>query len=557
MFDYLQKFKTLPQNLRDSVSSPAAMSVISELENRYKIDLAATVMKVMTKIIPLADLSIYFVSDFSLEQDVAKKLTAELKEKLFFPAANYLGYNASYSFVIPKTSLTPSLTPAPTVTPIAPVLNSVTPAITTFSDSDRVIKSSGVTFPGLDLNFRFKSIITTYLKGVRSRIDTRLTLSKEIISGGLGLDHKTIDKIFNICDQLRAGQILPSGAMVQLPNGGEPAKSGLEKIRGLYEKSGEARDIPYDLQAAIKKGDIKKPSSPLNLPIPEEKSEKLLEGYKDNHNQQIVPSQVTKTFETTKNSEIKQSAVAPVILNTQVSQSGLGAAVATAAAAVSAPIIPAALMVDSIRAIPTPIPAIVQSSSIPNHISDTSLSPKINRPPEKKPGIFSKLFRAKNDNPINPVSENISPINQAGVAALRTAAAIPQNKASVFAEPNFSPISTDSRLIPKVMGPLEELRYLDITNFRRLGASPEEAILKIESKIKLLEKDGYDKMINGVAAWRESPVNFLYLKMGQESLNKGLSFKQYTTNCQTSGAPGFLLWEEIEGIMTLNSRLMF
>jgi len=83
MFDYLQKFKTLPQNLRDSVSSPAAMSVISELENRYKIDLAATVMKVMTKIIPLADLSIYFVSDFSLEQDIAKKLTAKLKEKLF------------------------------------------------------------------------------------------------------------------------------------------------------------------------------------------------------------------------------------------------------------------------------------------------------------------------------------------------------------------------------------------------------------------------------------------------------------------------------------------
>jgi len=71
MFDYLQKFNTLPASLRDSVSSPAAMDVIAELENKYKIDLASTVMKVMAKIIPLADLSIYFVSDFSLNQETS------------------------------------------------------------------------------------------------------------------------------------------------------------------------------------------------------------------------------------------------------------------------------------------------------------------------------------------------------------------------------------------------------------------------------------------------------------------------------------------------------
>src|SRR5574344_2332044 len=104
MFDYLQKFNNLPQNLRDSVSSPVAMAVISDLEKKYKIDLAATVMKVMAKIIPLADLSIYFVSDFALDQESAKKLTADLKERLFFSVANYLGYNPSYAAVIPQTT---------------------------------------------------------------------------------------------------------------------------------------------------------------------------------------------------------------------------------------------------------------------------------------------------------------------------------------------------------------------------------------------------------------------------------------------------------------------
>src|SRR5680860_59097 len=168
MFDYLQKFNTLPQNLRDSVSSPAAMTVISDLENKYKVDLAATVIKVMAKIIPLADLSIYFVSDFSLDQETAKKLTAELKERLFFPVSNYLGYNASYSSIVPKTVLAPAH----------------------LAGVEKIIKDSGVVFAGVELNSRLKNILTTYLKGIRSRIDTRMTLNKEVISGGLGLDYK-------------------------------------------------------------------------------------------------------------------------------------------------------------------------------------------------------------------------------------------------------------------------------------------------------------------------------------------------------------------------------
>jgi len=53
----------------------------------------------------------------------------------------------------------------------------------------------------------------------------------------------------------------------------------------------------------------------------------------------------------------------------------------------------------------------------------------------------------------------------------------------------------DVRARPKVMGPLEELRYLDLVNFRRLGDSPQAITDKIVMKIKLLEKDGYDRMV--------------------------------------------------------------
>lgn len=543
MFDYLQKFNTLPLNLRESVSSPAAMAVILELENKYKIDLAATVMKVMTKIIPLADLSIFFVSDFYLDQESAKKLTAELKERLFFPVANYLGYNASYSSVLPKTVLapTPIKAPAETIVPAPAVPSS------TFSAVDNIAKASGVSFASLDLTYRFKNILTTYLKGVRSRIDARLTLNKEIISGGLGLDHKTIDKIFKICDELQASQILPSGeelslpsgSLVALPVGEEIAKSGLEKVRSLYEKPGSVRDIPYDLKSAIVNGEIKKPVAPLNLPVPSESQEKLLPEPKEEIKPVVAPVVIPE-----KKPEIKLAVPVPVI-----------------------PTIPLAPIIKMAPIISAPIkaPIAIVSAALKTAPIIVSQIPKIIKPPEKKPSIFSGLFGAKKIISSTPTStprpaqiqvKNLEsqtvPIIKPSVATLRNAAAQikPVIKAPVMATP-------EARIVPRVMSPLDELRYLDLVNFRRFGTSPLESTAKVESKIKLLEKDGYDKMVSGVSAWRESTVNSLYLKMGQEALKAGLTFKQYATNTQTKETNNFLFWEEIEAIMALNGRLMF
>ena len=494
MFDYLQKFNTLPASLRDSVSSPAAMDIIAELENKYKIDLASTVMKVMAKIIPLADLSIYFVSDFSLSQETAKKLTAELKERLFFPVANYLGYNASYSSIVPKTA----------------------PAPAHLAGVEKVIKEAGVVFAGVELNTRFKTILATYLKGVRSRIDTRITLNKEIISGGLGLDHKVIDKIFKVSDEIIAGQTLPSGASMSLPSGNEQAPTGLDKVRALYEKPGEARDIPYDLKAAISTGAIKKPVTALNLPQPIEASEKLLEEGEEEIKPIVIPV-VTKPFEVvTPVTPIKIPVVAPV-----------------------APIIP-----------PVVVPI----------IPVVPLEPKINRPPEKT-GLLSNLFHAEapkqTAQPVvkEVVPPKVTPVAQPSIATLRAEAAAPQK--SEFKNTPTQAQIVDIKAAPKVMGPVDELRYLDLVNFRRFGTSPEEATAKVESKIKLLEKDGYDKMVSGVLAWRASIVNSVYLKMGQEALTKGISLKQCADNYQLAKNPNYLVWSEIEAIMALNSRLMF
>ena len=91
---------------------------------------------------------------------------------------------------------------------------------------------------------------------------------------------------------------------------------------------------------------------------------------------------------------------------------------------------------------------------------------------------------------------------------------------------------------------------------RRLGKTPAEITAKIFSKIKLLEADGYDKMVSGVHAWRQSPVNRLYIKMVQEAIGKGLTLKEYALARQKENKD-YLNLEEIEAILTMNSKLVF
>jgi hypothetical protein len=482
-------------------------------------------MKVMVKSIQLGDLPTIFVSDFSLDIDNARKLTAELKEKLFFVVSNYLGYNASYSSVMPK------------VAPISEI-----------SIPDRVIKESGIIFAGADLGQRFKAVLDTYIKGIRSRIDTRITLSKEIISGGLGLDHKTIDKIFNICDRLSRPQ--EETVSSENTNTVNP-KSGLEKIRALYEQPTAARDIPYDLSAAIAKGEIKKPEAPFSLPIPIESKEKMLSEPAEELKLEApgvviptaptvvpVPEPVAKTRFT---SEVKK----PATVNPQIT---------------SELKMPVSETPQITKPIENNIPVQTRGEVSQGIEAITPIAPpKIVKPVEKV-SLWSKLFGKKEMNmeiksmpkpAIPPVNASIS---NSSVAARRMEAA-----ASLRAE---SPKSLENLIvkpkqIPRVMSPIDELKYLDLVNFRRLGASPAEAISKIDSKIKLLEKDGYEKKIGGIMAWKQSPVNKIYLKMGQDALKKGESLKDYALAAKKNNVTDLLSWEEIELIIKLNNQFMF
>ncbi|MCX6798348.1 MAG: hypothetical protein NTX66_04025, partial [Candidatus Falkowbacteria bacterium] len=123
------------------------------------------------------------------------------------------------------------------------------------------------------------------------------------------------------------------------------------------------------------------------------------------------------------------------------------------------------------------------------------------------------------------------------------------------ADPNH-PRVADIRPMPKIMGPIEELQFLDLVNFRRLGNAPAEIVNKVYNKIRLLEKTGYDQMIAGVVAWRKGIINRLYLKMCQEAFTKGVPLKEIISRRQQEKRE-CLTWEEVTAIVALNKKLMF
>ncbi len=108
----------------------------------------------------------------------------------------------------------------------------------------------------------------------------------------------------------------------------------------------------------------------------------------------------------------------------------------------------------------------------------------------------------------------------------------------------------------KITGPIDELKFMDLVNFRRLSTDPKEIFLKINQKLEVLKNIDYGKMLEGVKAWRQSPVNKLYLKMFFKASNENKSIIEIIEDLKESNQE-YLTYEEIEALIEFNRNLMF
>ena len=71
-----------------------------------------------------------------------------------------------------------------------------------------------------------------------------------------------------------------------------------------------------------------------------------------------------------------------------------------------------------------------------------------------------------------------------------------------------------------------------------------------------MENEGYDKKIQAIDAWRESPINQLYVSISREALLNGMSIQSVIDKYKQDGKDVLSL-EEFQSIMKLNSQLRF
>ena len=108
----------------------------------------------------------------------------------------------------------------------------------------------------------------------------------------------------------------------------------------------------------------------------------------------------------------------------------------------------------------------------------------------------------------------------------------------------------------RLVGPIEQLGKMSPTEFRRLSSSATEAAQKIEDLLAALQATSYEDRIKGVLAWRDSPMNQLYLLIAEEALSQGLALPEVSSRRRAAGQDS-LSPAEIKALALLNAKIRF
>ncbi len=483
-FDYLRKFNELPVEVKEAASSPEAMAVLDKLEEQYHVNLASSVMRILVKEIKLSELDKHLLIDLKMGPAEAVAVAASLRDKILSPAMKYLETEASAPVAKGQelVEIEHNLPDAPAnhghaeeeVVELSQELKELNREKTLqldlkvsnqediFNEEDeteikvlteqigtiekpkdgqaeanlaKLIEECKISFSSQILVDRFRQILSTYLKGIRKKIETKDAMLKPIEAGGLNLDNAEIERVMQLAQKYAPTD---DGAKIEQPKKIVLPEDKLASDRMAVLKEIGARDVEYDLGKAIEARQSQVPASEPAKPVTEP----------------IAPQ--------------------------------------------AAPITPAT---------PVTPPPVVEAPK-----PETA---QLTAEPAKKTFSF-----------------------------FRSSDAIGKKKMQ------------DVKFVPKTMGPIDELRFMDTVSFRRLGKVASESTAKLKDKIALLEKEQYAKKLEGIKAWRQSPLNQLYISMTQNALSKGASIDQIIAQ-KSQANEDCLNQAEFEAIMKLNQDLRF
>lgn len=191
--------------------------------------------------------------------------------------------------------------------------------------------------------------------------------------------------------------------------------------------------------------------------------------------------------------------------------------------------------------------------------------------PERGQALESKLGGRNDIQKTGVLSPQTTPPIKIDLEEIKETKEIPIPTISRVATPSSKPLSVrrpivspvfgkpkieDVKFRPRLTGPIEEIRSMNLTDFRRLAPTPKEAIEKILAKMDILEEESFTRKIQAVQAWKESDVYRLYLELGDQSMEQKKPLAEVISERQKNNQPT-LTEEEFGAVMELNRRLRY
>lgn len=167
---------------------------------------------------------------------------------------------------------------------------------------------------------------------------------------------------------------------------------------------------------------------------------------------------------------------------------------------------------------------------------ERSGSPSVETP--KKPSLAEQLYRQSQATTPFPITPKQSTAPKAMAVAGMTS-----NK------PGVDPVSAPPPRTA-VMGPVDEFAVITLTEFRRFSDKPADAAKKLQEKFMTLQDESYLMFLEGVEAWKQSPLYRQYQGVLIGALETGQSLEQYL-----SSQKEFTL-ADMEALAELNSSLL-
>ncbi|MFA5047459.1 MAG: hypothetical protein WC516_00275 [Patescibacteria group bacterium] len=507
----MEKLNNLPEAVKSQLSSPAFLTVLSNLEQIYSIKPALMMIRLVVGDLTVdalpAELQQENPSLFPQQIVSIQKSFVELLSKL--PPVVPASTSAYSPSVFPQATPTPVVPsrPAPPLSSIAsrnpqpsvmartasPVSSGVSPSVgLVFSTDDEeeikkyasaagqptmsidyakqadvIIAKLGYNNKDGDLNKRLQNVVVSSVRGIRDALETREILLKSKETGGLGFDQATAEKLL----QLIAGQNQPTAS-------------------GSVVAGQESSFIPP-------------------IPVAPKASARISE---------VRPSPTTS------------AGTGPIIKE----ENGLPVV-----------IMPEELMVKpellggAKKSAPSPKTESIKPTIPGNYLSGKHLPGTTTYQTIKRGEVLSS-----NNQPTAPKPEPY-------LATSRPATAKFFNQSA-----SRRPTLDDVKFTKKLIGPIEELENMTLIDFRRLGVRPEDIISKIKEKIDLLEKEHYGKRLQGIAAWYKNEVNRFYRLLGHSSMETGKTIKEVIDERIGAGKPTLSL-AEFEAVMELNRDLRY